>query len=177
MVLCFGMGGTTMDEKQEAKEYLKLDNFRKLTADHAISLVSTIKEMKDKSVEYIMDKVPNVIDFAKDSISHQLKVFEKLSDKDKERSDSYVSFLKQIQDSLQKDYDNENTSREEKERIMDNMFENAEKIKQEVDDGRSHDKQLMIAFYSAVALSLCVLASIMGVDIDLTKLKHLVQKS
>lgn len=155
----------TLVSVEEVKNALKIDNFRNLSKDKIIEFVSLIPNMDKEVAIKIIEQYPAFAKLSESMVDQLSKMCDTALEKNEESQRLTIQAYKQILDELSNQLHMEYIPKEEREKIIKQMIEIADKISVKDAENKAFiDK--MVKYITAFATGVVVLgAAILGANI------------
>lgn len=163
----------TLISEEEVKTALKIDSFRNLSKNKIIEFVSLIPNMDREVAIKIIEQYPSFAKLSESMVTQLNKMCDIALQKNEESQKLTIQGYKQILDELSYQLRLDNLSKEEREKITEQMIDIADKISlKDTENKEFIDK--MVKYGATVGLGLVILgAAILGVNVkgkDIPKL-------
>lgn len=148
--------------EQKVLKKLGIDNFRHLTKDKVITMVSMLDKMDPEVAKKALEQFPEFASTAKEMLSDYKEFLDKGLESNKDSVENYYSACNSIIVSLQNQLDNEELSFEEKKFIIDKMLDVSQMMGHKDTENKKFIRNLAVIAALAVAGTIAVLASALG---------------
>ena len=118
----------TLVSVEEVKNVLKIDSFRNLSKDKIMEFVSLIPNMDKEVAIKIIEQYPAFAKLSESMVAQLNKMCDTALEKNEESQRLTIQAYKQILDELSNQLNMEDISKEEREKIIKQMIEIADKI-------------------------------------------------
>ncbi len=123
------MDGRTKEELQ-VLNYLGIDNFRQLTKDHAIKILSDLKDMDPELAKAVIAQFPEYAGVLKTVATEWTNAYNKSLESNDKSQESVVEIRKQVISRIQVELDNPDLSFDEKKELLAKMSQEADKVQE-----------------------------------------------
>ncbi len=163
----------TLISAEEVKRALNIDSFRNLSKDKIVEFVSLIPNMDKEVAIKIIEQYPAFAKLSESMVGQLNKMCDIALEKNEDSQKLTIQAYKQVLDELSKQLHIEDISKEEREKITEQMIEIADKIAVKDTENKAFiDK--MVKYSTGFALGVVVLgAAVLGVNVkgkDIPKL-------
>ena len=148
--------------EQKVLKKLGIDDFRHLTKDKVITMVSLLDKMDPEVAKKALEQFPEFAKTAKEILTEYKDTLDKGLENNKESVQSYYSVCNAIIVSLQKQLEDGNLSFDERKYIIDKMLEVSKMMEEKDTENKKFIMACMAVGAAATGIVTAILASTLG---------------
>lgn len=148
--------------EQKVLKKLNIDDFRHLTKDKVITMVSMLDKMDPEVAKKALEQFPQFSNVAKEMLVEYKCTLDKSLESNSESVQAYYDSCQSIIKALEKQLDKDNLSFEERKYIIEKMVEISDRIGEKDSQNKKFTAAMSGVCMVAVGVVTAVLASVLG---------------